>query len=326
MSLTNFVQLRLQAGITAAATSMTVFAPATPFRLPDSSGTLVLTDSLMQPSKAEIVTYTGLVNNGNGTHSFTGLGRGAEGTTAQVWSAQANVVESVTAGVLASLLADKADIDDARLSDAREWIADTVTQGEGEAGTATTRRAWTAQRVRQAIVAWWNSVSSAWGRGFVSSADAAAGRTALGLGTAATRTALGTTGALYSRDSILGTVSQSAGVPIGAIIERGSNANGAYVRFADGTQICTSALLSAGNVDEALGYVFRTGEIVWTFPVVFAERPTTSGIEFAGVGNCWVTRGDTTPESANSASYRICRAVGVGLAPYAKFMAIGRWY
>lgn len=69
--------------------------------------------------------------------------------------------------------------DDPRLSDAREWIAGTVSQTEAEAGTATTRRAWTALRVRQAIVAWWNSVSSAWGRGFVASADAAAGRTAL---------------------------------------------------------------------------------------------------------------------------------------------------
>ena len=78
---------------------------------------------------------------------------------------------------------------DSRLSDAREWSAETVSQAEAEAGTATTRRAWTAQRVRQAIVAWWNGVSSAWGRGFVASADAAAGRTALGLGSMATQNA-----------------------------------------------------------------------------------------------------------------------------------------
>jgi len=42
--------------------------------------------------------------------------------------------------------------DDPRLSDAREWTAATVDQAEAEAGTATTRRAWTAQRVRQAVV------------------------------------------------------------------------------------------------------------------------------------------------------------------------------
>lgn len=44
---------------------------------------------------------------------------------------------------------------DSRLTDSREWTATTVSQAEAEAGTATTRRAWTAQRVFQAIAAWW---------------------------------------------------------------------------------------------------------------------------------------------------------------------------
>lgn len=50
---------------------------------------------------------------------------------------------------------------DTRLSDSREWTAATVDQAEAEAGTATTRRAWTAERVRQAIAAWWSSVKGA---------------------------------------------------------------------------------------------------------------------------------------------------------------------
>lgn len=48
---------------------------------------------------------------------------------------------------------------DSRLTDSREWIASTVSQAEAEAGTATTRRAWTAERVRQAIAAWWTALS-----------------------------------------------------------------------------------------------------------------------------------------------------------------------
>jgi hypothetical protein len=42
------------------------------------------------------------------------------------------------------------------LSDSREWSADTISQAEAETGTATTRRAFTALRVFQAIASWWN--------------------------------------------------------------------------------------------------------------------------------------------------------------------------
>jgi hypothetical protein len=52
-------------------------------------------------------------------------------------------------------------LSDARLSDSREWLADTVSQAEAEAGTATTRRAWTAQRVFQATAAWWAGSAAA---------------------------------------------------------------------------------------------------------------------------------------------------------------------
>jgi hypothetical protein len=50
---------------------------------------------------------------------------------------------------------------DARLSDAREWTAATIEQAEAEAGTATTRRAFTAQRVFQAVAAWWAASAAA---------------------------------------------------------------------------------------------------------------------------------------------------------------------
>jgi hypothetical protein len=48
-------------------------------------------------------------------------------------------------------LSGKVSTSDSRLTDSREWTAETVTQVTAEAGTDTTRTAWTAQRVRQAI-------------------------------------------------------------------------------------------------------------------------------------------------------------------------------
>lgn len=62
----------------------------------------------------------------------------------------------------------------------------------------------------------------------------------------------------FRRSNILGTVSQSGGVPTGAIIERGSNPNGSYIRFADGTQICTRTFGS------------NASQHSWTFPVPFS--------------------------------------------------------
>ena len=45
------------------------------------------------------------------------------------------------------------------LSDAREWTALEVNQDEAEAGIGTTYRKWNSLRVRQNVVAWWNSTS-----------------------------------------------------------------------------------------------------------------------------------------------------------------------
>lgn len=70
----------------------------------------------------------------------------------------------------------------------------------------------------------------------------------------------------YRRANILGTVSQSGGLPSGAIIERGSNVNGEYVRFADGTQICTfNATIDMATPNRAM--------CNWYFPAVFAVDP-----------------------------------------------------
>lgn len=88
---------------------------------------------------------------------------------------------------LRSSLAGKVDSTDTRLTNAREWTATTVSQAEAETGTASTRRAWTAQRVRQAVNAWWQVVSSGFGRNLVQASNATAARNTLELGSAATQ-------------------------------------------------------------------------------------------------------------------------------------------
>lgn len=90
--------------------------------------------------------------------------QGPAGSDANVTNANVNAAIATDAtssrsalGLGSAAIASTSDFaasNDARLTDAREWTASTVTQAEAEAGAATTRRAWTAQRVRQAIEAW----------------------------------------------------------------------------------------------------------------------------------------------------------------------------
>lgn len=71
--------------------------------------------------------------------------------------------------------------------------------------------------------------------------------------------------------ALLGTVSMSGGVPTGAIAEIGSNANGSYVKYLDGTMIAWFEDTTGQDINVALGTAnFRsTGTFAWTFPVAF---------------------------------------------------------
>ena len=108
--------------------------------------------------------------------------------------------------------------DDARLADSREWIADTIPQAEAEAGTATTRRAFTAQSVRQAVVAWFNGISGALGRTILTRTTAAQIQSDIGLGTAATRNVGTATGNLLEASSNYFGVQSGSDFPNGTLI------------------------------------------------------------------------------------------------------------
>nr|WP_254447395.1 DUF2793 domain-containing protein [Ruegeria sp. HKCCA5426] len=82
----------------------------------------------------------------------------------------------------------------------------------------------------------------------------------------------------YGPGNLLGTVSTNGGVPTGAVIERGTTPDGDYVRFADGTQICT-ATLNPTACTASHGSLFASAPDVWSFPIAFAagSTPVISG-------------------------------------------------
>ncbi|SLN69920.1 hypothetical protein ROG8370_03312 [Roseovarius gaetbuli] len=77
---------------------------------------------------------------------------------------------------------------------------------------------------------------------------------------------------LIDENQISGTVTQNGGTPTGAIIEKGSNANGNYTRWADGTQICSVSDLS-GSASMVAG---QTVSGYWTYPAAFVTFPNVT--------------------------------------------------
>ncbi|SUB63828.1 Prophage tail fibre N-terminal [Plesiomonas shigelloides] len=131
---------------------------------------------------------------------------------------------------------------------------------------------------------------------------------------------------IYAQNSILGQVSQLAGVPTGAIIERGSNANGEYVKWADGTMVCYWRTSFSTSCTSPYGAGLYTGSVTWTFPARFISSPITPppGIRLS-TGASWSVPFSATPTEAN---YYVVDAASRPVGTQAEFVgfAIGRWY
>ncbi len=121
--------------------------------------------------------------------------------------------------------------------------------------------------------------------------------------------------------NIVGTVSETGGDPTGAVIERGSTGNGDYVRYADGTQICT--LRDTETIaTTAAGAVFRDATLAdWSFPAGFVAAPVVSiACEDA---DCWA---DTGAVSASGAARIVWSASATATSTTLHAQAIGRWF
>ena len=135
----------------------------------------------------------------------------------------------------------------------------------------------------------------------------------------------------YVRGSAIGTVSESGGVPTGAIIQRGSNSNGDFVRYADGTQICWGVYARSGvSISAAFAGGFRnsTDSGNGTFPAAFVDNE----VRISGLVNDIITS-EGVPMWARSLFggteltvrfWRVTSATDVEVN--AQWIAIGRWF
>ena len=157
------------------------------------------------------------------------------------------------------------------------------------------------------------------GQGGTGSNSAASARIALGLKTA-------------SIADMLGTVSQTLGVPTGALQEAGSNANGWYYRFANGLQVCFLAKAAAFTINIGYNGAFAAsgGLATVQYPATFSAQPAIS-IEVNGTGGPTFL-GYTSMETMDTTF-----TGWPGIIPYStvarsaqyytvSYIAVGRWF
>lgn len=140
------------------------------------------------------------------------------------------------------------------------------------------------------------------------------------------------TGTAALRD-IVGTVSRSGTVPTGAVVERGSNSNGEYVRFADGTQICHNYLQLGGVVaidqyDSTSGLYRTAAQIDWTYPASFSGSNTsfTATARRAALSAFLAAVGYNTGSSSASLVLWSSIAIDTAGQKTVNMTATGRWF
>ena len=127
----------------------------------------------------------------------------------------------------------------------------------------------------------------------------------------------------------VGTVGQVGGVPTGAVIERGANGNGSFVRFADGTQLCWITFDdSAAAWDVPAGTLFRRGaSINWTYPAAFVTPPAVLPAAHFGDDRITGARPRSLPGNSDVSILPWASAVAaVGTQKTVFAHALGRWF
>jgi hypothetical protein len=124
---------------------------------------------------------------------------------------------------------------------------------------------------------------------------------------------------IYHTGNILGTVSATGTypnlAPTGAIIESGSNVNGEYVKYANGTMICFG--VTPTMVPSTTGVRTETMPALFSIPPIVIITPGT------GVERSVTAEGNDVVYSITTTSFVI--ASGRVTATTFQWIAIGRW-
>jgi len=124
-------------------------------------------------------------------------------------------------------------------------------------------------------------------------------------------------------NEIVGTVSQTAGVPTGSLGQFGSSANGNFERRASGQAVCTRTDQTTPNASTAYGSLFRSADIVWTFPTAFFAG-TLPAVAFSA-DNADVLGFRVISLSNTAVTFQLVANASIATTTTVRASAMGRW-
>lgn len=129
------------------------------------------------------------------------------------------------------------------------------------------------------------------------------------------------TAGVYGKTNILGTVTQSAGVPTGALFEKGSNATMKWIKCADGRLEITGTIadFAAGvNAFVANAITFPVAFVDTTYHISGMGQPATNADVYGHLSIASKLVGSVSLVFRNGATAQTIQSN--------TFMAVGRWY
>lgn len=104
--------------------------------------------------------------------------------------------------------------------------------------------------------------------------------------------------------------------------QSGSNSNGSWVKYPDGTMFCWAIIEVTEPADVPSGDIYRSETMSWTFPQEFTGDGGFAWFDSTSL-NRWVQK--TTGPDPISAEFRIFRSASSSVLGTISGFAIGRW-
>ncbi len=117
------------------------------------------------------------------------------------------------------------------------------------------------------------------------------------------------------------------------ITESGTNPNGRYIKFDDGTMICTHSIEAGSRIAVGAGTLdspYRTTPETWTFPAAFDTPPIISGSGMISIGTATVRANSFSFSNITTTTARELQLVmltnnSTDASCTIHVIAIGRW-